>query len=142
MLRPLCVVMLAAMVVLSGCQASTKPKVVKTVSADEAPGVRSAPFNGQYQLFATQSGSGRNATHAGEPLATHRLRRGEPVGFRAGDDGALRGVAGTESIPLPRGRYLWEMRADDGQVDAGHTATVALIAGGFALLMIGTALAL
>lgn len=120
--------------VLCGCMTPTKPRTVMSVSPGGESKVRRATFNGQYQLFAMQTDAGEGAPD-GEPLATHRLRRGQTFGFRS-DVTGLRAVAGNESIPLARGRYFWEMRADKGQVDGPRTVTVVAIVGGTALFMV------
>ena len=124
MLRPICVVFLAAMVVLSGCQVSTKSKTVSEGISDGKLRVRKAPFNGQYQLFEARTNADGERKVVGEPLATERLRRGDRLGFRRAE-GQLQAIAGDRSIPLAGDRYAWQMRADKGQVDG--TRTVAFV---------------
>jgi len=130
MLRPVFVASLAVLVALSGCRASTQPRTILTAAPGERLKVQMAPFDGEYRLFAAHSDPGKHARPVGEPLATHRVRRGEPVGFRR-DAGELRAVAGGESIAIERGQYVWQMRADKGQID--RTKTAALIVGGIVL---------
>ena len=135
MLRHFCVVSLAVIVALSsGCQPSTKPKTVSSISPDGQAKVVKTRLRGQYQLFAFQPSSGVQAK-TGEPLVTHQLRRGDVLGFRS-DAAGLRAVAGDESTPLARGHYLWEMRADKGQVDNRRTAAAVLMVGGTVAFMV------
>ena len=126
MLRPICVVLLAAMVVLSGCQASTKPRTISDGVSDEKLKVRKAPFNGQYELFEARKDANGERKLVGEPLATERLRRGDRLGFRRAD-GQLQAVAGDRSIPLTGDRYAWQMRADKGQVDGSRTVALVVL---------------
>jgi hypothetical protein len=129
MLRRICIVALAAVVMLSGCQASTKPRTIASARPGAAEQLRGAQFSGEYRLYASRDDGGKWPAPVGEPLATQHLARGQRVGFRT-ENGALRGVAGDTSVPLERGQYIWQMRADKGQVDRGATtALVAAIAG-------------
>ena len=134
MLRSLLLVVLSAIIVLSGCQPSTKPKTVSSISPDGQANVVKTRLRGQYQLFTFQTSSGADAK-TGEPLATHQLRRGDTVGFRS-DANGLRAVAGDQSMPLARGHYLWEMRADKDQVDNRRTAAAVLMVGGTVAFMV------
>ena len=120
--------------VLCGCVTPTKPRTVMSVTPRGEPKVRRAVFNGQCQLFAMQAhAEGRGPT--GEALATHRLRRGDALGFRADGDG-VRAVAGNNSMPLARGHYLWEIRADRGQIDGPRTVTLVAMVGGTVLFVV------
>jgi hypothetical protein len=134
MLRSAMLVLLCAMIVLAGCQPSTKPKTVSSISPDGQAKVVKARLGGQYQLFAFQTSSGAEAK-TGEPLATHQLRRGDTVGFRS-DANGLRAVAGDQSMPLAPGHYLWEMRADKGQVDNRRTGAMVVLVGGTVAFMV------
>ena len=129
MLRSASVVSLAVMIFLSGCQVSTKPKMVASAAPDNKLKVREAPFHGEYQLFQAQSDRETGRTQMiGEPLATQRLRRGESLRFRRESD-QLHAIAGAESIPLETGRYAWQMRADAGQTDGSKTVAFVVLVG-------------
>ena len=136
MLRSLFVVSLAVIVVLSGCQASTKPKTVSAMEPQQRKlKLREAPFNGKYELFEAQSDSREGTTLVGEPLASEQLRRGERLGFRREGD-ELYAVAGAKEIPIGTGQYAWQMRADKGQIDGSKTvAFVVLVAAVTALAL-------
>ena len=134
MIRATFVASLAVLIVLSGCKVSTQPRTVLAAAPGEKLKVREARFNGEYRLFAAHGEPGKHPRPVGEPLATHRVRRGERLGFRR-DGGELRAVAGAESIPIERGAYVWQMRADKGQIDRTKTiALVVFVAGGAALI--------
>ena len=88
--------------------------------------MRSAPFSGEYLLYeaAAERKGSRKHVPRGEPLATQRLGRRELIGFRAAG-GETTAVAGDTAVPLTPGRpYLWQMRADKGQVDGARTAVL------------------
>ena len=125
MSRSASVVLLAVMIVLSGCLVSTKPKSVSFAAPNDDVRIRKAPFNGEYRLFAMRTDRGETKA-VGEPLATQRLRRGERLGFRR-QAGRLTAVAGADAIPVEDGRYAWEMRADDGQTDASRTVAFVVL---------------
>ena len=126
MLRSISVVLLAAMVVLSGCQVSTKPRTISDGISDGKLKVRKAPFNGQYELFEARTNEDGERNVVGEPLATERLRRGDRLGFRRAE-GQLQAIAGDRSIPLTGDRYAWQMRADKGQVDGSRTVALVVL---------------
>jgi hypothetical protein len=127
MLRSVFVVSLAMMIVLSGCRASTGPRTVTRVTPEYEARVRKAPYRGEYQLYAADYDEGGWVKPRGEPLATYRLNPGQPVGFRPTSEG-LRAVVGKETVPLERGEYLWQMRADAGQIDRTKTRVFLIIA--------------
>jgi hypothetical protein len=132
MSRPLVALLVLALIVpLSGCHMTTHPRVVAEVAAGGGKvSVRPAPYDGEYRLYAAGRGAGPWAQPVGEPLATHRLRRREPVGFRRGPGDALSAVAGEQVIPLERTNvgYLWQMRADAGQLDRNKAVVLAAVA--------------
>jgi hypothetical protein len=126
MLRFVFVASLAAMVVLlSGCQVSTKPRTFASVSGDGPVKVAAAEVHGEYRLYTSQTAANGFPRPVGDALATHRLRRGQPVGFRR-DAGQLQAIAGDAARPLERGSYLWQVRADPGQFDKKGTTVVVL----------------
>jgi hypothetical protein len=129
MRRSLFVVSLAVIIALSGCKASTKPKTLMRLSADDKPRLRAAPLNGEYRLYAATRPSKRSEfAPSGEPLATQRLRRKDPLGFRRTSGGELSAVAGEQTIALQRGSaYVWQMRPDADQID--RTKTTMLVVG-------------
>jgi len=121
-----CVVFpLALIVALTGCQVSTKPRTFASVSADGPAKVSPATVHGEYRLYTSATRADGFLRPVGEPLAAHRLRRGQPVGFRRDGDG-LAAVAGDASQPLAHGSYLWEVRADSGQFDGKGTTVIVL----------------
>ena len=137
MLRPVGVVLLAAMVVLCGCRVSTRPRTVLTGSADDKPRLRRAPHDGEYRLYAAGATRETRKTATGEPLATQHLERDERFGFRRAS-GTWSAVVGQQVIPLEPGRrYLWQMRADAGQTDPGKTAVLVIVIGAAVVAVIG-----
>ena len=129
MLRCLFVASLAAMIVLAGCKVSTKPRTLMTASPGQEPRMRRVAFDGEYRLYAATTTRRHRIGPDGAALATERLRRGERVGFRRAG-GALTAVAAGESVPLEPGRaYLWQVRADPGQVDRTKTVVLMLAVG-------------
>ena len=134
MLRRVGVVWLAAMVVLCGCQVSTKPRVFASVSADGPANVSPAEVRGEYRLYASKIAANGFPGPVGDPLATHHLGRGDPVGFRR-DGAQLQAIAGDASRPLDRGSYLWQVRADPGQFEKKGTTVVVLTGVAIALMI-------
>ena len=128
----LVVLSLALVVALSGCQVSTKPRTFASVAPERPAKVSAAGVHGEYRLYASMTEADGFARPVGEPLATHHLRRGERVGFRR-DAGQLQAIAGDASQPLEKGNYLWQVRADKGQLD--KQATTALVITGVAVAL-------
>jgi hypothetical protein len=127
------VLSLALIVALAGCQVSTKPRTFARVSADHPAKVTPAGVHGEYRLYAAADSTAGFAQPTGDPLATHHLSRGEPVGFRRDASGQLQAIAGDASQPLANGSYFWQVRADKGQID--KQATTALVLTGAAVVL-------
>jgi hypothetical protein len=113
----------------AGCQVSTKPRTIAEVSPERKAAVRPAPYSGEYRLYAVLVQRGGWAQPSGEPIITERLERNAPLGFRTSSEPgqSLTAVAGERTVTLePAGHYLWQMRADAGQVDRQKTAALVI----------------
>jgi hypothetical protein len=119
------VIIVSVGLVLLGCGASTDPQRLLSVGDHAAPTMMRAPYNGQYTLYAVATDAKGRTTHTAT-VTTLRLRRGDALGFRQRQSGAV-AVGAELEIPLaPAGGYEWVMQADKGQVDI--VKTVVLVA--------------
>jgi len=77
-------------------------KTVYTQGANAAPVMGTAPESGTYQLFTALSPN---------PTTTVKLHEGDPLGFRKNADGQIEGVAGDQSVALPKGtaQAYWKL---------------------------------
>jgi hypothetical protein len=119
------VIVMCLGLVLLGCGASTEPQRLLSVGDHAAPTMMQAPYNGQYTLYAvTMDAKGKEKSR--KTVTSLRLKRGDALGFRQRQIGAV-AVAAELEIPLaPTGAYEWVMQADAGQVD--FVKTVVLVA--------------
>jgi len=129
--RLVIVIALAVVVPLAGCHMTTRPRLVAEALEGRKVRMQTAPYDGEYRLYAAAVVDGGPWPQpVGEPLAEHRLRRREPLGFRR-VGGELSAVAGDAVMALESGSgraYVWQMRADGGQVDRNKTMFVVAIA--------------
>jgi len=86
-----------------GCGAQSG-KTIITQGARSEPVMGTATATGEYMLYTAASPN---------PTTTVRLREGDPLGFRRGDDGHLVAVAGTQTTDLPRGtaQAYWKLQS-------------------------------
>jgi hypothetical protein len=89
---------------LAGCGAQGG-KTIYTQGANAAPVMGTAPESGIYQLYTAMSPN---------PTTTVRLKEGDPLGFHKTDDGRMVGVAGTETIDLPKNtaQAYWKLKKE------------------------------
>lgn len=92
----------SAALLVGGCGAQRGETIV-TQGATAEPVMQTAPQTGEYMLFTAASPN---------PTATVRLREGDQLGFRRGDDGHLVAVAAGQSFELPRGtaQAYWKLQ--------------------------------
>ena len=105
-------------VALAGCQVSTAPKTVVTVSEPQGPTMIRAPWNGEYTLYFLPADRSQKSV-----VQAAHLKKGDPLGFRRRDSGIV-AAAGDWEGPIGRGSYEWVMKADPGQTDPVGTAIV------------------
>ena len=89
---------------LGGCGVQ-RGKTVYTQGANAAPVMGTAPESGTYQLYTALSPN---------PTTTVKLHEGDPLGFRKNADGQIEGVAGDQSVALPKGtaQAYWKLTKD------------------------------
>ena len=86
----------------AGCGAQGG-RTIYTQGANAEPVMGSAPETGTYQLYTAMSPN---------PTTTTKLQEGDPLGFRKNADGRIEGVAGEQSVTLPRGtaQAYWKLK--------------------------------
>jgi len=90
------------LVALAGCGAQGG-KTIYTQGPNAAPVMGTAPQNGTYQLYTAMSPN---------PTTTVKLKEGDPLGFRKTSDGRIEGVAGDQTVDLPKGtaQAYWKLK--------------------------------
>ena len=128
--------LLCAAVLLAGCRVDTQPQTVVRHVPEKSVALREAGYDGEYRLFvARQSGRYKPLEPQGEPIATHRLSRGQPLGFSRSIGGHdLTAVAGDEHVVLEPGQsYVWQMSATAGQIDRFKTVLLIVTIAGLVI---------
>ena len=89
---------------LAGCGAQGG-RTIYTQGANAAAVMGSAPETGTYQLYTTLSPN---------PTTTVRLKEGDALGFHKTDDGRMVGVAGDQTVELPKGtaQAYWKLKKE------------------------------
>ena len=126
MVRPLvgCVTSLA--VALAGCQVSTSPQIVATISDRNAPSMLRAPWTGSYTLYKIIPAEKKSQKPQNIAVQTVHLKKDEPLGFRVREKGPV-AVAANLEIPVADGTYEWIMQADPGQTDPVLTTLLVVV---------------
>ncbi|HEY2587328.1 MAG TPA: hypothetical protein VGI81_16395 [Tepidisphaeraceae bacterium] len=119
------VILVSVGLALMGCGASTDPQRLLSVGDHAAPTMMQAPYNGQYTLYKVASDVKGKTTRT-STVTSLRLKRGDALGFRQRQSGAVAVAAELEISLAPAGGYEWVMQADKGQVD--FVKSVVLIA--------------
>lgn len=90
------------LVAFAGCGAQGG-KTIYTQGPNAAPVMGTAPQNGIYQLYTAMSPN---------PTTTVKLKEGDPLGFRKTSDGRIEGVAGDQTVDLPKGtaQAYWKLK--------------------------------
>ena len=98
----LSILLLAAGLVGCGSQGG---RTIYTQGANADPVMGTAPESGTYQLYTTLSPN---------PTTTVKLKEGETLGFRKTDDGRMVGVAGNQTVDLPKGtaQAYWKLKKE------------------------------
>ena len=78
-------------------------RTIYTQGANAEPVMGTAPETGTYQLYTAMSPN---------PTTTVKLSEGDPLGFRKNPEGRLEGVAGEQTVTLPKGtvQAYWKLR--------------------------------
>ena len=118
------VLVLCVCVVLAGCQVDpSKEKHLMSLRRDRAVDTRRAHYDGEYRLYRLPDGAA--PASSAERVASRRLVREEPIGFRGDARGGRVAVAGKDEFALDAGKqYVWRVQPDAGQVDKESTAVV------------------
>ena len=92
------------LIAFAGCGAQGG-KTIYTQGPNADPVMGTAPQNGTYQLYTAMSPN---------PTTTVKLKEGDPLGFRKTSEGKIEGVAGDQSVALPKGtaQAYWKLRKD------------------------------
>ena len=95
-------VCLAILASAAGCVSFTSGAAISDHRKGGQPLVGEAPVDGEYALFATPWET--------TPRVTYTLKKGDPLGFKAGGVGQIVAVGGTHEVTLPDGGYQWKRR--------------------------------
>jgi hypothetical protein len=127
-MRSVALLLLPLLTVLGGCRTASPRETAIEYRPATQPTTRQAPYEATYTLHTVDT-EGR--TSAAIDRAT--VDRDNHVGFVRQLDGTIAAYAGGRKIPLPEGRYVWEMtpecqrktRCPVGENTVGAVVTVA-----------------
>ncbi len=123
--RSIAWVLIASMIM--GCQTGTQERILMRFDPAKVQAIK-APYNGEYRLY-------RGSMPADQPLLVRTLSRGDLVGFSQEPQGRAFAIIRSERTALndlpasslaPAQGFVWTMRPDSGQIDAGKTALLVL----------------
>src|SRR5687768_5761680 len=106
-------------IILTGCHVGSAPRTVARYRPGGHPEVKEARYWGEYRLYALNKGQRKPAPGA-EPIASVRLTEDEKFGFDRDANGYVVATAADQTFPLQKQDYVWQMKADEAQLDKGR----------------------